>query len=193
MNRFRLYIIVFCVSLGSCITLHQKKTTDAACKKESVKELKRLKKYLSTSSEGGIYNYNHKEVQVPDAFETIFWERKIGRDYGVTIQLEDTTSMQYLQLALSLQDIIYGDCSESITKSDLDIYFGKPTFVTKSFLANAKTSYNYSFNPPNSVSCYHGEYMGNVAYQECLTIIMEIDSKGQVVELNTSSFDLTRN
>jgi len=193
LNWFRLYIIFICVSLGSCLSLHQKKASDSTCKKESVKELRRLKKYLSSSPEGGIYNYNHKAVQVPDAFETIFWERKIGRDYGVTVQIEDTTSMQYMQLALSLQDLVYGDCFESITKSDLDTYFGKPTFVTNSFLAYAKTSYNYSFNPPSGTSCYHGEYMGNVAYQECLTIIMEIDSKGHVVELNTSSFDLSKN
>jgi len=100
--------------------------------------------------------------------------------------------MQFLQLALSLQNIIYGECSESITNSDLNTYFGKPTFESKSLLDHAKTSYNYSFNRPDQSSCYHGEYMGNVAYQECLTIIMEIDNRGHVVELNTSSFDLKK-
>lgn len=165
----------------------------SSCKKESIKELKRWSKYLTPPSEGGIYTYLYNEVKVPDAFETIFWERKIGKEYGVTVQVEDTTSMQFLQLALALQNIVYTDCSESISKSELEEYFGKPTFVTKSFLAHAKTSYNYSFNYPNGNSCYHGEYMGNVAYQACLTMIMEINNKDQVIELNTTAFEISSN
>lgn len=190
MNRYSFYIILFSFSLVSCFSIKQKIGNFTNCKKESIKELKRLNKLLIPHDEGGVYTYLHQNVTVPDAFETIFWERKIGKDYGVTVQLEDTTSMQYFQLALSLQNIIYNECSDPITKTDLDTYFGKPTFISKSFLAHAKTSYNYSFNHPGEASCYHGEYMGNVAYQECLTIIMEIDNKGMVVELNTSSFDL---
>jgi len=171
--------------------LNQDISKQSACKKEAIKELKYWNKYLTTPSEGGIYTYLYSEVEVPDAFETIFWERKIGRNYGVTVQVEDTTSMQFLKLALALQNIVYTDCIDPITRSDLEEYFGKPTFVTKSFLAHAKTSYNYSFNHPDGNSCYHGEYMGNVAYQACLTIIMEIDNKDKVVELNTSSFEIS--
>jgi len=144
-----------------------------------------------TPSEGGVYTYLYNDVRVPDSFETIFWERKIGRDYGFTVQVEDTIKMQFLQLALGLQNIVYAECFQSLNKSDLDAYFGKPTFISKSLLSHAKTSYNYSFNYPGGVSCYHGEYMGNVAYQACLSIVMEIDNKDQVVELNTSEFDLS--
>jgi hypothetical protein len=191
LNWYAYYLVLFIFGFGSCAILRSDVSRQSTCKKESIKELKRWGKYLTPPSESGVYTYLYKEVKVPDAFETIFWERKIGRDYGLTVQVSDTTRMQFLQLALGLQNILYSDCIETISKSELEEYFGKPTFTTRSFLAHAKTSYNYSFNYPDGNSCYHGEYMGNVAYQACLTISMEIDSKDQVVELNTSSFEIS--
>jgi len=191
LNRYAFYFVLVVCGLGSCVSLQKDASKQNTCKKESIKELKRWSKYLTTPREGGVYTYLYKEVKVPDAFETIFWERKIGRDYGVNVLVEDTTQMQFLQLALALQNIVYADCPVSITKSDLEEFLGKPTFISKSFLAHAKTSFNYSFNHPSEQSCYHGEYMGNVAYQACLTISIEINNKDQVVELNTSEFDLS--
>ncbi len=187
----KLLFLIFCCLLGSCALLQKKVATDLDCKKETLKELKKLKKYLSPPGDGGVYTYLYEEVTVPNSFETIFWERKIGRDYGVTVQLYDTTAMQFLQLVISLQDIVYSDCELPILKSELEDNFGPPSYVSKSMLPHAKQTYNYSFNHPREKDCYHGEYMGDVAYQECLYISMEIDNKGQVVELNTTAFEVS--
>ena len=179
--------MLFC--LGSC-TLVQNRTNDISdCKKESLKKLKKLRKYFS-STQSGVYTYLYKEVPVPKEFETIFWERKIGRDYAVSIQITDTLSMQFLQLPLSLQDIVYGDCESAVLKEELVAHLGPPTYISKSMLPHAKQSYVYSFNKPEQKDCFHGEFMGNVAYQDCLSIIMDVDSKGRIVELNTSSFEV---
>lgn len=159
------------------------------CKKESLKKLKKIKKYFQATQDG-VYTYLYKDVPVPKGFETIFWERKIGREYAVSIQLSDTVSMQFLQLPLSLQDIVYGDCDSAVLEEELVAHLGPPTYISKSLLPNAKQSYVYSFNKPKQKKCFHGEYMGNVAYQDCLSIIMDVDARGRVVELNTSSFEL---
>jgi len=158
------------------------------CKKIVIKELKRLSKLIISPEQEGVYTYLHNEVSVPDGFETIFWERKIGRDYAVPVQLYDTTAMQFLLLPLSLQKLVYGDCEAYILKEELVSIVGEPSYISKSFLPNAKQTYIYSFNHPDRNDCYHGEYMGQVAYQDCLSISMDIDSRGRVVELNTSSF-----
>lgn len=184
-----LILTTLLLSLAAC-TLLQNKTVDSSdCKKESLKKLKKLKKYFH-STNGGVYTYLYQDVSVPKGFETIFWERKIGREYAVSIQLSDTMAMQFLQLPLSLQDIIYGECDNAILEEELISHLGPPTYTSKSLLPNAKQSLVYSFNKPEQNDCFHGEYMGNVAYQDCLSITMDIDSRGRVVELNTSSFDV---
>jgi len=180
--------LVICVCFSSCLQLGNNLSSTDDCKKYAVKELKRLGKFISPPAKGGIYTYLHQDVEVPKGFETIFWERKIGRDYAVSVQLYDTTAMQFLQLSLSLQNIVYGDCDGSLLKEDLISHIGEPSYKSKSFLQNAKQNYTYSFNHPDRTDCYHGEYMGQVAYQDCLSISMDIDSRGRVVELNTSSF-----
>lgn len=186
------FIFLLCSLLASCALLQQKEISQSDCKKNAIKELKRLKKYLQPEEVGKAYTYLYQQVKVPDAFETIFWERKLGREFGINVQLVDTTEMQYLQLVLSLQDIIYSDCAYPILKDELELYFGEPTFETPSFLEHASISYHYSFNLPNSGNCYHGEYMGNVAYQDCLSLILEINNKNELVEINSSSFDVSQ-
>ena len=176
-------------SFAACSLIQNKISSSSDCKKESLKKLKKLKKYFK-STQDGVYTYLHKEVPIPPGFETIFWERKIGRDYAVSIQITDTLQMQYLQLPLSLQDIVYGDCDTAVLKEELVAYLGPPTYISKSLLPHAKQSYVYSFNRPKQKNCFHGEFMGNVAYQDCLSIIMDVDSNGRVVELNTSSFEV---
>lgn len=187
----KILFLIFCCFISSCTLLRKSATPEVDCKKESIKELKRLKKYLGEPSEGGVYTYKYADVEVPNSFETIFWERKIGRDYAVTVQLYDTTAMQFLQLALSLQNIIYSDCELPVLKEDLETNFGFPSYVSKSMLSHAKETYKYSFNHPYEKDCYHGNFMGEVAYQECLYIDIEINNRGQVVELNTTSFDIS--
>ena len=175
------------LSICACSVLQSKTDKRSLCEKESVKKLKKIKKHLSATQDG-VYNYLYDQVSVPHGFETIFWERKIGRDYAVSIQITDTLSMQFLQLPLSLQEIIYGECDGKVNKDDLLSHFGPPTYISKSMLPHAKHSYVYSFNKPDQIKCYHEEYMGNVAYQDCLSIILELDNMGRVVELNSSSF-----
>ncbi len=184
-----LLLFILLLGLSSCTLLPKKPIDYSECKKDSQKKLKKIKKYFQATQDG-VYTYLYQNVPVPKGFETIFWERKIGREYAVSIQLTDTLAMQFLQLPLSLQDIIYGDCDTAISKEDLVSYLGPPTYISKSLLPNAKDSYVYSFNRPDQKNCFHGEFMGNVAYQDCLSIIMDVDSKGRVVELNTSSFEL---
>ena len=180
---------ILLISLGTCTIWKDKIGSGADCKKESLRKLKKLKRYFQ-STEDGVYTYLHEEVPVPKGFETIFWERKIGREYAVSIQITDTLEMQFLQLPLSLQDIIYGDCDAAVLKEELISHLGPPTYISKSMLPHAKQSFVYSFNKPRQRSCFHGEYMGNVAYQDCLSIILDVDNKGRVVELNTSSFQV---
>ena len=176
--------------LASCAFFPSSINGTQDCKKESIKKLKKLKKHLSEPQYGGVYNYLYKTVDVPPGFETIFWERKINREYAVSIQLSDTTAMQFLQLPLALQELVYSDCDTPILESELTAFLGPPTFVSKSFLPNAKQSLTYSFNHPSGEACFHDQYMGNVAYQACLSITLDVDNRGRVVELNTSSFEL---
>lgn len=186
--KYSFYVSLI-LALTSCTLFQKRQILSSDCKKDAIKKLKKLNKTLRISGDG-VYSYLHNEVDVPDGFETIFWERKIGRDYAVSIQLSDTLAMQYLLLPIALQNILYNDCEESINKEELVATFGPPTYIAKSLLAHAKQSYVYSFNKPDQGHCFHKEYMGNVAYQDCLSITIDVDSKGRVVELNTSSFDI---
>ncbi len=184
-----LFILSFTLTLVSCTLLQKKDTSISDCKKDSIKKLKRIKKTFTPAADG-VYTYLNDEVEVPDGFETIYWERKIGRDYAVSIRLSDTLSMQYLLLPISLQSIIYGECDDPLSSEELIASFGPPTYIDKSLLPNAKETYVYSFNKPDQEKCFHGEFMGNVAYQDCLSIRLDINNKGQVVELNTSLFEI---